>query len=45
MTDTPLPPGDSDAARAERHRRRSTQTRRAVVWGEKIAGGVITVGG
>jgi phosphate transport system permease protein len=36
---------DSNEARAERRRRRSMDTRRSVIWGEKIAGGVITVGG
>ena len=45
MTDSVSPPGDSDAARTERRRRRSMDTRRSVIWGERIAGGVITVGG
>ncbi|MGY6536906.1 MAG: ABC transporter permease subunit [Pararhodobacter sp.] len=45
MTDTAAPQGDSDSARAERRRKRSMDTRRSVIWGERIAGGVITVGG
>jgi len=46
MTDTATPTGpDTNEARAERRRRRSMDTRRSVIWGEKIAGGVITVGG
>lgn len=36
---------DSNEARAERRRRRSMDTRRSVIWGERIAGGVIRVGG
>ncbi len=46
MTDTTDAPGpDSNDARAERRRQRSMDTRRGVIWGEKIARGVITVGG
>ncbi len=45
MPDTTAPSQHSAAARAERRRLRSLDTRRSVVWGEKIAGGVITVGG
>lgn len=46
MTDSPtIPTNDNSAAREERRRLRSMETRRSVVWGEKIAGGVITVGG
>ncbi|MFN4099473.1 MAG: hypothetical protein ACK4GT_06820, partial [Pararhodobacter sp.] len=46
MTDTTqVPAGDSDIARAERRRKRSMDTRFSVVWGERIARGVITVGG
>ena len=37
--------GHSAADRAERKRLRALDTRRSVVWGEKIARGVITVGG
>ena len=39
--DTP----DTNEARAERRRRRSMDTRRSVIWGEKIAVGLITAGG
>jgi len=46
MTDTATPTGpDTNEARAERRRRRSMDTRLSVIWGEKIAGAVITVGG
>lgn len=45
MTDTARPAGDSNEARAECRRLRSMETRRSVIWGEKIAAGVITVGG
>jgi len=46
MSDTTqAPEGDSDIARAERRRKRSMDTRLSVVWGERIASGVITVGG
>ncbi|MCC5969130.1 MAG: ABC transporter permease subunit [Pararhodobacter sp.] len=46
MTDTAqVSAGDSNEARSERRRLRSLDTRRSVVWGEKIARGVITVGG
>ena len=44
MTDIPQT-GHSAAERAERKRQRAMNTRRSVVWGEKIARGVITVGG
>ena len=37
--------GHSAADRAERKRVRAMDTRRSVIWGEKIARGVITVGG
>ncbi len=37
--------GHSAADRAERKRLRALDTRRSVIWGEKIARGVITVGG
>jgi phosphate transport system permease protein len=36
---------DSAAARTERRQRRSMQTRLSVIWGEKIAASMITVGG
>ena len=45
MPDTSAPAEHSAEARAERRRLRSMDTRRSVIWGEKIAGGVITVGG
>jgi hypothetical protein len=45
MPDTPAPSEHSAAARRARKRLRSLDTRRSVIWGEKIAGGVITVGG
>jgi len=45
MPDTTAQSEHSAAARAERKRLRSLDTRRSVIWGEKIAGGVITVGG
>jgi phosphate transport system permease protein len=46
MTDTAQPPaGDTNEARAERRRVRSMDTRRSVVWGERIARWVITFGG
>ena len=45
MTDTTSSQGHSAKARAERKRQRSLDTRRSVIWGERIAGGVITVGG
>ena len=46
MTDiSPVPPGDTNAARTERRRIRSMDTRRSVIWGERIATGFITVGG
>lgn len=46
MTDTvPAAGADTNDARAERRRRRSMDTPLSVVWGEKIAGGIITVGG
>jgi len=38
-------PNDSAGARAERKRRRSMQTRASVLWGEKLAAWIITVGG
>ena len=37
--------GHSAADRAERKRLRNLETRRSVIWGERIARGVITVGG
>ncbi|MCC5989019.1 MAG: ABC transporter permease subunit [Pararhodobacter sp.] len=45
MTDTASHQSHSAADRAERGRQRSLNTSRSVIWGEKIAGGVITVGG
>ncbi len=46
MTDTAqVPAGDSNEARTERRRVRSMDTRRSVIWGERIASSVITVGG
>jgi phosphate transport system permease protein len=46
MTDTAdVPAADTNAARAERRRIRSMDTRRSVVWGEWLARWVITVGG
>jgi phosphate transport system permease protein len=45
MPDTTAPSQHSAEARAERRRLRNLDTRRSVIWGEKIAGGVITVGG
>ncbi len=44
MTDTP-DTSHSATARAERKRLRAMETRRSVIWGERIARGVITVGG
>ncbi|WP_114964248.1 ABC transporter permease subunit [Alkalilacustris brevis] len=42
---TDLKSSQSAEAIAGRKRRRSMETRRSVIWGERIAGGVITVGG
>ncbi|WP_209426908.1 ABC transporter permease subunit [Pararhodobacter sp. SW119] len=45
MPDSTTPSEHSAAARTERKRLRSLDTKRSVIWGERIAGAVITVGG